>query len=264
MNIFQMTTGPYLLVLVVSILGWQVNAISTELTSANAASFHVKVYEPEKMVGVQLQNLSRKNAMRNVRFSLVCRSSVSPCFGATGSQQNLFDQTNIIAYSPVAPTATKIAVISADEVTIRTDLPSGAMVEVRAPYAAADPDFVFYYVADTPVARAEAKEPADRQSEIFLVEANSLLGLLLANYVDILIFSLLAASAVVVIWIVLGLFSLFFRKAKAEVDNEEKFYRIVLSRDNRRPAGGGTGPAPGKAGGANGGNVKRRAQRRPQ
>ncbi len=233
MNFFQMTSAPYFLAILISVMGWQLNTIFNEVISANAAAYGVTTDASQKSVTLRLQNLSQKKSLKDLRFSLVCREE-GPCFGPADEAQRGSDLAYVIAHSPVAPTETRFVSRSAEAVTFETTLPAGSMVEIVARSASADSNFIFYYLPDS-----------DHIVEIYLLREDSVFGYFLTNYINIIIISLAVAASLLGAWILIGVY-LYFRKGNMEEKDENRVYRVILAREPLGGAPGGPAAGPGQ------------------
>lgn len=222
MNIFQVTAAPYVLTLLVSVLAWQLNAISNEITSANAASYGISVDAKSKTVSLNVQNLSRKHTLRDIKFSIVCRKE-GACFGPADPALSGSDLAHIVAHAPVAPTETVFVRRAADEITVQSTLPAGSKVEIVSKFIAENPDFIFYYLPDS-----------ENKIELYVLRQSSIFGRFISNYLNIILISTAFIAFFILLWMVcsvaIWVFSL-FRKSKKEGLHEAGIYRVVLTGD---------------------------------
>lgn len=232
MNIFQMTATPYVLTLLVSVLGWQLNTISNEITSANAASYGISVDAESKTVSLNVKNLSRKHTLKDIKFSIVCRAE-GACFGPADPTRSGSDLAHIVAHAPVAPTETVFVRRAVDEVSAKSTLPAGSKVEIVAKYISETPDFILYYLPDK-----------ENNIELYLLEQSSLFGWFVSNYIIIILISAVFVAFLIISWMVCSVLvwlASLLRNPKKEGIHEAGIYRVVLTGDAVQFPGSGAG-----------------------
>jgi hypothetical protein len=223
-DIFRTSSAPYVLALIVTAIGWYFARLATEVESTRAASYYVEVNSEAKTATVHLTNVSRKEPLQNLEFSLVCRTP--PCFTEKppGGAQGLY--AHLVAVPPVATSATTMVRLEGDEVRIRTTLPAGGSVDFVSYLAQPGAELLFFYLPDS-------KNP----TYLYLYSGRTLFGWIIRNYLRVLIGGFLGFGTILMLWLLVALFKYVTQKPK-EDGNELQRHHVILSFDFDRHNGG--------------------------
>lgn len=227
MDIFRTSAAPYVLALIVTAIGWYFGRLTTEIEATRAASYYIETNAEAQTATVHLTNVSRKEPLVKLQFSLVCRQP--PCFTEKlrGTESGKF--AHLSAVPPVATSATRMLKLLPDEVTIVTTLPAGGSVDIVAYVAAPDSDLLFFYLPDS-----------ETPTYLYLYSGRTLFGWIIRNYLKVLFGGFFGFGAILVIWLLVALFKYATQRPK-EDSNELQRHQVILSFDSAdRDSGGAT------------------------
>ena len=184
MNIFRFDKAPYVLGLLVTVIGWHISQLVNEISTTQAVSYSLDVDRQTREVSALIRNVSRTKSLIDATFSLECADAAScfepfyepatgelPTYGKiesiapnAGSRQNLLD-------SPIFVQATNTVA-------------AGGRYRIRARLANshADAKVNFFFIPNP--------DPNQRPLDIYLYKRDTIGGLFVENYLGILGISL--------------------------------------------------------------------------
>ena len=129
MTIFRSNSVPYVLVIIVAVLGWQFTQLAPEIASTRAPSYRITIDEDVRTAKLRLTNISRSQPIEQLTFSLVCREK-GDCFTKDRADGQTGNYAHFIAVAPVAPTGTEFVNATAEFVTFTLTVPAGGSIEL--------------------------------------------------------------------------------------------------------------------------------------
>lgn len=187
MHIFLSDKVPYVVGLLMAIIGWHVSQIVNEISSTRAVSYSVEVNSRTGDVLAHIENVSRTKSLVNARFAIACASGTAcfePLQPAEEGEDPVYGDLR-----PVPPNfpAEAQRIDSAMSIQYRNTIAAGGEFHIVGRLISPDMPVNFYFIPD----------PAN-PLDIFIYDKNSLTGFLVENYLGILASSLLATVAILI------------------------------------------------------------------
>ncbi len=215
MNLFKDNSAPWILVVLVAVIGFYVTHVVEELRAGRTLVYRFD--DDGDRVTLTLWNASRERVLSNLDLQITCADP--PCFA--GDDERGFYRMRITA--PFAVQDIDTDPPGNEIVPFRvTLLPAARFQLVLVPDAFARERFLLFYA------------PQGTPKPLLILPSWSLSGFMALNYFRILSGALLAAVLVLLIY--LG-FSLHRLLTRTETSDGIPTYRVSLSRDRRRDRG---------------------------
>lgn len=169
MGILAADKAPYVIVLLLSLLGWHVAQLTDEIRSTRAVSYDVQTSDDE--IRVKVHNVSRRQSVGNATFVIQCPREREICL-APGSGRAII----------VPPTAVQATAIGNDGnyAEFRVTLAAGGSVEFRARREHGQSVPLFLFIPDS-----------ERPLDVYIYDANTVMGFLVANFTELVVASFL-------------------------------------------------------------------------
>ena len=190
MNIFRSDKAPYIVGLLVTLLGWHIAQLVEDLRSAKSLTYSVSVEGHPGRVTAYLRNVSKTNAIVGARFTLACAPDVS-CLVA--------DTQKVVVQEPHLITASDI-ISASDSIQVETSLAAGAALSFGAQLSGRGSDPKFYFMPG-----------AENTLDIYLIKRWSVRGVLVENQ-----FAILFTSFVILIILLVVIAFTLWRQAHAK------------------------------------------------
>lgn len=190
MHIFLSDKVPYIVGLLVAVIGWQISQLVTMITSTRAVAYELSIDRSSGEVTARIKNVSRTKSLENVTFAISC---TEPCFAPRVAAQPNVAATygNIRAVPPNLPVVTERR-DSAMSILYTNTVAAGGEFNIIGRLVRPETRVNFYFI------------PArTRPLDIYIYDAASLTGFVVENYLGILILflcltvGLLAASVII-------------------------------------------------------------------
>lgn len=177
MDIFRSDKAPYVIGLLVTILGWHISQLADDVRSAHAVTYSVHIHSAQRTVVARIHNVSKTKSLPNVTFSLAC-SGTQRCLDAKTAFINV-EAPNGLAGSEFIPSDGALLMV--------TTLAAGGRLEIGAGLRAGTSPPKLIFVPD----------PA-KPLDIYLMESASVRGFIVEYYVEIVFVSFLLLLALLV------------------------------------------------------------------
>ena len=194
MNIFTSDKVPFVLGLLVTVIGWHVSQFVAEITKTQAVSYNLSTDRKTGDIVASIRNVSRTKSLVNATFSIACvngKNCLVPLYPPEpGAEPEYGDirsfPPNSVHPDPVSNTARSIS--------FRATVAAGGRYAIVGRLAQPAAEAEFFFIPDQ-----------DRPLDIFIYDRNSAMGFLVENYLLILLFSFLFFLIALVYSILLGL-----------------------------------------------------------
>jgi xanthosine utilization system XapX-like protein len=181
MDIFRSEKAPYILGLLITIIGWHISQIANEISKTQAVSYSVDVDRTTKDVAAHIRNVSRTKSLVDVTFALECEGAAR-CFEPLRPAPR--GQETYGRIEAVPPNATSRQEVQDSPIRILAKNTVAAGGEFRIRGRLLDPNArvnLFFFPNPD-----ESQRPLD----IYLYKRDTIGGLFVENYLTILGLSL--------------------------------------------------------------------------
>lgn len=180
MNIFTSDKAPYVLGLLVTIIGWHVSRFVDEVTKTQAVSYNLEVNWDTREVVALIRNVSRTKSLVNATFSIACingEDCLDPLYPPAAGEEPVYGDIRSFPPNSVHP---EPRANSARSIAFRATVAAGGQYAIAGRLARRDSAVEFYFIPDQ-----------ERPLDIFIYNRRTVMGLLVENYLLIMISSFL-------------------------------------------------------------------------
>jgi hypothetical protein len=182
MDIFRSEKAPYILGLLITIIGWHITQIANEISRTQAVSYSVDVNRTTRDVSAHIRNVSRTKSLVDVTFALECEGAArcfEPLRPAAVPEDEEFGRIQAIA-----PNATSRQDVQGSRIRIlaTNTVAAGGEFLIRGRLADSNSRVNLFYFPNP--------DPEQRPLDIYLYNRDTPGGLFVENYLGILGFSL--------------------------------------------------------------------------
>lgn len=198
MDIFRSEKAPYVLGLLVTVIGWHVSQLVNEITNTQAVSYSVHVNRHTREVSALIRNVSRAKSLIDVTFMLECADAES-CFEPLDpplpNEEPIYG--SIEAIEPNATTR-QLVLDSPIQLRFTNTVAAGGRYRIMGRLAPshADAEVRFFFIPE--------EDRQRRPLDIYLYRRNTVTGLFVENYLLILGISLVLCILALVYSLVRG------------------------------------------------------------
>lgn len=200
MNLFTSDKAPAILVVLLSVVGFYVSTVVTEIRGQAAVTYDFTT-DRDGSASLRLKNVALATTVENARFEMACLSQRPDCLDPMSDRDGDFHR--LTRLPPVSPNNIDVVSSARGAVLSATLLP-GAVIEItvqRSGRAISDKDeLVFFYNANE-----------DAPQVLLLLKSAMLTSLLIDKYFDVMVLAFMAA----LVGLVVVIFLPFFRKPTA-------------------------------------------------
>ena len=202
MHIFLSDKVPYIVGLLLAVIGWQISQLVTMITSTRAVAYELSIDRTSGEVVARVKNVSRTKSLENVTFAISC-AAPQPCFAplvaAEADEEPMFGNIR-----PVPPNLPVVTARSDSQMSIQYTNSIAAGGEFRIVGRLIRPDMAvnFYFI------------PGPSPPDIFIYDGDSLTGFVVEHFLGILIFFLGVTIALLAV-------SIIFRPREKTADKQE-------------------------------------------
>jgi hypothetical protein len=172
--------APYIVALLVTVLGWHVSQLTEGIRAGHAVGYQVAYDETSKSVRAEVRNSSRTKPIVGARFALVCKRT-GGCFE---SLNGLAGDSAIYGWKKVLPPTadlTEIEPESRDQIEAVTTLAAGGVLVFGGKTPFGRGSFEFYFKPDP---------DANQSLDLYIYRSDSIQGFFIENYFLIVLASL--------------------------------------------------------------------------
>lgn len=196
MNVFKSDKAPYILGLLVTVIGWHVTQIGNEVTKTQAVTYRLDVDPRTREIVVLIRNVSRTKSLVRATFSLDCPRAINclePLYTPEEGEDPVYGVVRAIAPNALAPASPPPS--SAASVALINTVAAGGRYEIVARLARyhrrffrAHPLAPWFEIYDPQIEFFFTPDP-NRPLDILIYDSRSITGFLVENYFRILIVS---------------------------------------------------------------------------
>lgn len=193
LDVFKSDKAPYVLGLLVTVIGWHVSQFVSEIQRTQAVSYSLSIDPETREVVAEIRNVSRTKSLINATFSLACRGGahcLAPLEPPEPGETPDYGRIRSFPPNSVHP-APRYNEPSA--ITFTSTVAAGGRYAIIGRAARADAPIEFYYVPDS-----------NRPLDIFIYRRNTVTGFLVENYLRMLVISFLLCLAALIFSIILS------------------------------------------------------------
>lgn len=191
-DLFKSDKAPYVLGLLVTVLGWHVSQFVNEITRTQAVSYNLTIDSETREVVAEIRNVSRTKSLINATFSVACRGGVQCLVPLERPEPGESPEYGRIRTFPPNSVHPIQRLNESTAITYMGTVAAGGRYAIIGRAARADSQIEFYYLPDP-------AQPLD----IFIYKRRTVTGFLVENYLRMLVISFvlcLAALIFSIIW----------------------------------------------------------------
>lgn len=215
MKILTSDKAPFVLGLLVTIIGWHVSQFVAEITKTQAVSYNLQVDRETRDVVASIRNVSRTKSLVNATFSIACANGENclvPLYPPEAEAEPVYGGIRSFAPNSVHPEPRRN---SARSIAFRATIAAGGRFAIVGRLARPDARAEFFFIPDQ-----------QRPLDIYIYDRNTVMGFLVENYLLILLVSFLFFTIALMYSILFGLRS-----------NREEWIDAAARREERANGG---------------------------
>jgi hypothetical protein len=177
MDILRHDKAPYIVALLVSVLGWHIAQLTDDIRSTRSVLYTIETDVKSRQITALVHNVSKTHSLKQARFSLACLPGQA-CLMPNTQRLNVYPPNGAMAGIESDPTA----------VTITATMPADGRIDFGATLSrdGSLPKFVF--VPDE-----------ENVIDIYVFEGGGIRGFLVENYFSIILISFLLLLALLLL-----------------------------------------------------------------